>query len=70
MKQGWAMPGVSRKFHYFLDNGFSLCRKIGFYMGETDGDENDDGKGPRRDDCSQCYKLRQSMKSKEKTNTP
>lgn len=48
--EGWARPGLSRKFHYFT-GGVSLCSKW-MYTGLVD---EDDGKD-REDDCAACKK--------------
>jgi len=50
---GWGKPddSVSRKWHYFMQDGRSLCGKIGFYRGPTE-DSNDDSS----DDCAECCK--------------
>ena len=51
--EGWGVmrPG-DRRFHYYAD-GFSLCRRVGFYSGPLDLDT---GKaGPQ--DCKACRKV-------------
>jgi hypothetical protein len=52
-QEGWGYsPGNSRKWHYFKADGMSLCRKIGFYRGDTEvGNDNSE------DNCAQCRRL-------------
>jgi hypothetical protein len=57
-KEGWALPGFSRKWHYFRKDGPSLCGKVGFYFGARE-QGNDDSK----DNCAECRK----RKAKEAT---
>ncbi len=50
LKEGWGIPTMSRKAHYFVDMN-SLCRKWGFYNGvlEQGGDDSPDN-------CAACMK--------------
>lgn len=50
LKEGWGIPGQSKKWHYFRD-GMSLCRKWGFFLGHLEPDE-----GANEDDCPACRK--------------
>lgn len=51
--EGWGVirPG-DRKAHYYRD-GFSLCRRVGFYNGPLDAEDN-----PSPDDHKECRTLR------------
>ncbi|WP_431881737.1 hypothetical protein [Micromonospora chalcea] len=51
LTEGWGVirPG-DRRAHYYRDS-FSLCRRVGFYVGDLDPDN-----GPSRDDCAACRK--------------
>ena len=59
-KQGWGVirPG-DRKAHYYRD-GFSLCGRVGFYLGPLDVDDK-----PSPDDCAKCRKDRSREQAKE-----
>ena len=58
-KEGWGVirPG-DRKAHYYRD-GFSLCRRVGFYAGWLEPDS-----GPSRDDCAACRRKLDREKAK------
>ena len=49
LPNGWGHSPASRKWHYFDDDSFSLCRKIGFYSGPTVKGEDDNP-----DNCAEC----------------
>lgn len=50
LKEGWGLPGQSRKYHYFVELT-SLCRKWGFYAGPLEqGNDNSP------DNCPTCVK--------------
>lgn len=51
IKAGWAMPGLAKKFHYFIEN-MALCGKW-LYSGELD---KDNGGQVQKDDCKECFK--------------
>lgn len=57
--KGWGKSSVSRKWHYFNNETFSLCRKIGFYYGKVEdtmhGDVNN---------CAECKKRLKSLLKK------
>lgn len=61
LNNGWAMPGRSTKYHYFVD-GISLCGKW-MYVGQT---EQDSASGRRSDDCHGCWAKRQRRKRNER----
>ena len=63
MAEGWGKPKYSNKWHYFLDDGMSLCGKFGFYCGDTE-EGNDDS----ADNCTACKKALQRRKAKEAIN--
>lgn len=50
-QQGWGKPANSRKFHYFLGNGYSLCGRWLFF-GDGLEDEYDD----HTDNCAACMR--------------
>jgi hypothetical protein len=52
-KEGWQAekPYSQRVYHYIVGT-FSLCGRLGFYMGEVTAHAG--GKG--RADCSECYR--------------
>jgi hypothetical protein len=52
LTEGWGVirPG-DRKAHYYRSDGFSLCRRVGFYRGPLEPDDK-----PSRDDCAACRK--------------
>lgn len=52
--EGWGRPNGSRKFHWFTDDGRSLCRAYGFYSGPL---EPDNGTPCTPTDCAKCRKL-------------
>jgi hypothetical protein len=51
LSEGWGVirPG-DRRAHYYRD-GFSLCRRVGFYRGPLEPD-----KFTSKDDCAACRK--------------
>lgn len=51
VQEGWGKSPVSRKWHWFLANGFSLCGKVGFYFGHVE-----QGKDNSPDNCAACKK--------------
>jgi hypothetical protein len=57
MQAGWGFPQGSRKAHYFTENGISLCRRYGFFLGETE-QGNDDSP----DNCAVCKRRKKSLK--------
>jgi hypothetical protein len=57
-KEGWGLPTLSKKWHYFVDID-SLCRRWGFYFGVVESG-NDDSP----DNCSTCMKLLAKRKAK------
>lgn len=62
---GWAMPGLSKRFHYFDKGEFtSLCGAWAF-SGERDSDNGKPGDVPRKDDCKACFKRRVKMLPKK-----
>lgn len=56
IKEGWQAEKAysQRVYHYIGEDGFSLCRNLGFYFGEK---QKWSGKPKSREDCSKCYKL-------------
>lgn len=61
VREGWGVvrPG-DRKVHYYVES-FSLCNKIGFYLGELEPD------GPPSPlDCTPCRR-RLDMRTKART---
>ena len=53
-KEGWWMPGQSRRFHYFVD-GMALCHGWMFpNYNDMSPDTGNEKKGP--DDCAACFK--------------
>jgi hypothetical protein len=58
--EGWGVirPG-DRKAHYYGSDGFSLCRRVGFYNGPLDPVDE-----PGRDDHKECRRLLDRMKAK------
>lgn len=57
LASGWAMPGASKKFHYFRGAG-SLCGKW-LYMGPRDESTKPETTA-RADDCKECFRRRQA----------
>jgi hypothetical protein len=59
--QGWGKLPASRKWHYFDNSSFSLCGKIGFYLGPLD-EGNDDSP----DNCAKCKSIlkREALRQK------
>lgn len=55
-KEGWAMPGNARKYHYFVDKK-SLCDRYTFFgiLQADDGEESPE-------DCKTCRKKLEKMK--------
>lgn len=67
LREGWWMPGRSRKFHYFVE-GRSLCNGWGFPdYNNLSPDTGNVERGP--DDCAGCFKklvkLRESRTSQQ-----
>ncbi len=61
LTEGWGVirPG-DRKAHYYGPDGFSLCRRVGFYRGSL---EPDNDSSP--DDHKECRRLLERKKAKE-----
>ena len=62
-KEGWGFPRRSKKAHYFLENGMSICNKYGFYRAEKE-QGNDDS----NDNCTACKKALKRKREREHTN--
>jgi hypothetical protein len=60
LTEGWGVirPG-DRRAHYYDADGFSLCRRVGFYNGPLDPDN-----GPSPDDHKECRTLLDRRKAK------
>lgn len=63
LTEGWGIirPG-DRKAHYYRSDGFSLCRRVGFYRGPLDADSFQS-----KDDCAACRKVLDREKAKAKS---
>lgn len=59
---GWGLPRGSRKWHYFKEDGMSLCNKFGFYRGDKK-----QGNDESNDNCTACKKALRRIKAKEAT---
>lgn len=57
-KPGWGSTPISKKWHWFDNDGMSLCRKIGFYRGNTK-----EGNDSSADNCARCRKLLEKSRS-------
>lgn len=51
-KQGWALPGSARKWHYFTDTCISLCRK--WMFGNTLAYDDSPPKDNPQEECVTC----------------
>lgn len=61
-KPGWGKSPLSPKWHWFQQNGLSLCHRIGFYRGDTE-----EGNDNSADNCARCRKL---LDKSLKSNAP
>jgi hypothetical protein len=61
--EGWGVirPG-DRKAHYYGPDGFSLCRRVGFYRGPLNPVDE-----PSPDDHKECRRLLERKKAKAAT---
>ena len=55
---GWGFSPVSTRWHYFDSDGMSLCKKVGFFQGETE-QGNDDSP----ENCAKCKRLLEKHQS-------
>ena len=54
-KEGWqSYKANSQRVYHYIVNGWSLCRKLGFYFNEVD---DWTGNPKQSEDCAACYKL-------------
>ncbi len=58
---GWGLSIVSRKWHYFDNDSFSLCGRIGFYYGDT-YQVNDTSP----DNCAECKRRKAKLDTQRK----
>jgi hypothetical protein len=62
-KEGWGFPRGSKKAHYFLENGMSLCNKYGFYRGLKE-----QGLDDSPDNCTACKKALKRLRERRQAN--
>lgn len=54
-KEGWqAEKYYSQRVYHYILGSFSLCGRLGFYMGEVM--PHKEGSEKRREDCADCYR--------------
>jgi hypothetical protein len=58
LKAGWNWLTNSKKWHYFGENGRSLCGRYMVFV--NDDAEADDTESP--DNCAECWKRRQKAR--------
>ena len=58
-KEGWGFPRGSKKAHYFLENGMSLCNRYGFYRGSKE-----QGLDESPDNCTACKKALKRLRER------
>lgn len=63
LKEGWQAEKhpTQRVYHYIADS-FSLCGKLGFYMGELQVAK--EGQPKSGEDCAACYRKLQTRLKK------
>ena len=62
-KEGWGFPRGSKKAHYFLENGMSLCSKYGFYRGLKEQGLDDSS-----DNCTACKKALKRLRERRQAD--
>jgi hypothetical protein len=58
-REGWALPGAARRFHYFVQSR-SLCNRW-MFTGHLEPDTGNRTAQPGPEDCVPCWRKRNRM---------